>query len=232
MQGFAMPRFRSTAARPVICLIVAAISAASCNSFYYKTMKKFGWEKRDILVKRVREARGAQDDAQKEFKTALERFREIVAFDGGSLEDKYNKLNGELKRSEDRAQKVEDRIDAVRSVSKDLFKEWQDELGKYSDRQMRQESERQLRETRARTETLIAAMARAQKRIEPVLKPLRDRVLFLKHNLNARALGSLSNELDGVSANVDALVADLQKSIAEADAFLADMDKAKQAEQS
>jgi Protein of unknown function (DUF2959) len=51
-------------------------------------------------------------------------------------------------------------------LSKDLFKEWQDELGKYSDRQMRQESERQLRETRARTETLIASMARAQKRVD------------------------------------------------------------------
>ena len=38
-------------------------------------------------------------------------------------------------------------------------------------------------------------------------------------------MGALSKELDGVTANVDALVADLQKSIAEADAFLADMEK-------
>ena len=73
-------------------------------------------------------------------------------------------------------------------------------------------------------------MARAQKRIEPVLKPLRDRVLFLKHNLNARALGALSQELDGVTSDVDALVVDLQKSIAEADAFLTDMEKAKKAD--
>jgi uncharacterized protein YukE len=193
-------------------------------------MKKFGWEKRDILVKRVREAREAQAEAQKEFKTSLERIRAIVDVDGGALEEKYNKLNDELKRSEDRAKKVDDRINAVRSVSKDLFKEWQDELGKYSDRQLRQESERELKDTRARTEALVGSMARAQKRIEPVLKPLRDRVLFLKHNLNARALGALTKELDGVSGEVDALVADLQKSIAEADAFIADMEKAKQAE--
>jgi hypothetical protein len=73
-------------------------------------------------------------------------------------------------------------------------------------------------------------MSRAQKRVEPVLQPLRDRVLFLKHNLNARALGALTKELDGVSENVEALIADLQRSIAEADAFLAEMDKAKQAE--
>ena len=212
-----------------VALTLFAASAASggCNAVYYRAMKKFGWEKRDILVKRVREARESQDDAQKEFKTTLERFREIVAFDGGTLEDKYNKLNDALKSSEERAKSVSDRVDAVRSVSNDLFKEWQGELGKYSDRQLRQESERELRDTKARTEALIGSMVRAQKRMEPVLKPLRDRVLFLKHNLNARALGALTKELDGVRTDVDALVGDLQKSIAEADAFIADMEKAK-----
>ena len=39
------------------------------------------------------------------------------------------------------------RIDAVRDVSKDLFKEWNTELGKYSDRALRQESERESRDT-------------------------------------------------------------------------------------
>jgi len=95
---------------------------------------------------------------------------------------------------------------------------------------MRQESERELRATKARTQTLIQAMARAQQRVEPVLKPLRDRVLFLKHNLNARAMGALSKELDSVTTEVDALIADLQKSVAEADAFLAEMDQAKKAD--
>ena len=224
-----MPR-RASSFRALACLAAGAIALAGCDSIYYKTMKKFGWEKRDILVKKVVEARGAQADAQKEIKTTLERFKEIVAFDGGSLEDKYNKLNAALQRSEDRAQKVDDRIKAVRDVSNDLFKEWQNELGKYSDRRMRQESERELRATKARTETLIQAMARAQKRVEPVLKPLRDRVLFLKHNLNARAMGALSQELDGVTGEVDALIEDLQKSVAEADAFIAEMDQAKKAD--
>lgn len=224
-----MPR-RRLSSRALAWIALAAIALAACDSIYYKTMKKFGWEKRDILVKKVVEARGAQADAQKEIKTTLERFKEIVDVDGGSLEDKYNKLNDALQRSEERARKVDDRIKAVRDVSSDLFKEWQNELGKYSDRRMRQESERELRATKARTETLIQAMARAQQRVEPVLKPLRDRVLFLKHNLNARAMGALSNELDSVTTEVDALIADLQKSVAEADAFLAEMDQAKKAD--
>jgi hypothetical protein len=119
---------------------------------------------------------------------------------------------------------VHDRIDAVRDVSRDLFKEWQKELDQYSDRTLRAESERQLRETRRLADTLIASMQRAEERIAPVLKPLRDRVLFLKHNLNARAVGALDNELVSVRGNVDALVADLERSIAEADAFIKAMD--------
>jgi uncharacterized protein YukE len=218
---------RWRAAAVAICV---ALASAGCNSLYYGAMKKFGWEKRDILVKRVKEARGSQDEAQREFKTTLERFREIVAFEGGKLEDKYKKLNGELEDADGRARRVKDRIDAVRSVSKDLFKEWQGELGQYTDRRLRQESERELRETRRRTEGLITTMEAAQARVEPVLKPLRDRVLFLKHNLNARALGALTKELDQVTGEVDALVADLQKSVTEADAFIADMDRAKKSD--
>jgi len=210
-----------------LLLLVVAVAAigVGCDAIYYRTMKKFGKEKRDILVSRVKAARASQADAQQEFKSALERFQAIVQVEGGSLEDKYKKLNAELERSEDRARAVKDRIDAVGTVSKDLFKEWNDELGKYSDRQLRLESERELRETRRRTDALIASMAKAQARIEPILRPLRDRVLFLKHNLNARALGSLTKELDTVRSGVDDLIVDMQRSIADADAFIAEMEK-------
>jgi hypothetical protein len=211
---------------PLFIIAAATASGIACDSIYYKTMKRFGQEKRDILVKRVKDARTSQDEAQKEFKSALERFQEIVAFDGGSLEEKHKKLNNELERSEDRANQVKERIDAVRDVSKDLFNEWDDELGKYSDRTLRQESERELRDTKRRTDALIASMTKAQRRIEPVLKPLRDRVLFLKHNLNARALGALTRELDNVRVGVDELLVDMQRSIAEADAFIEGMEKA------
>lgn len=207
-------------------IVGSACSLAGCDSLYYRAMKKVGFEKRDILVKRVREARESQVKAQEDFKTALERLKDIVDVDGGNLEKTYERLNKELERSEDRAKEVRQRIAGVRDVSKDLFKEWQAELGKYSDRTLRAESERELRETRRRTETLVASMERVEKRIDPVLEPLRDRVLFLKHNLNARALGALTRELTAVSRDVDALVADMQQAIGEADAYLKEMEPA------
>jgi len=208
----------------VVAVTVLLPVLAGCDSLYYRAMKKVGFEKRDLLVKEVKQARDAQAKAQEEFKTALERFREIVQVDGGKLEDTYERLNRELTRSEDRAKDVRGHIKDVRDVSKALFKEWQDELGKYSNRRLRAESERELRDTRRRTEVLLTSMERVADRIDPVLKPLRDRVLFLKHNLNARALGAITRELSVVSADVDALVADMQRAIGEADAYLKSMD--------
>jgi len=205
-------------------LSIVAVSTSGCERWYYGTMKKFGMEKRDILVKRVRDARKSQEDARDEFKTALERFKSVIDVKGGKLEETYEKLNKELNRSEDRANEVKDRIRSVRDVSDDLFKEWQKELSQYSDRSLRAESERELRETRQRCDTLVRSMDRAQKKIEPVLTPLRDRVLFLKHNLNAQAIGALDAELGKVQTDVDALVQDLDAAIAEAESFIKAMD--------
>lgn len=216
---------RRLAARHLALLLFGStIVLPGCDRLYYKTMKKFGMEKRDILVKRVRDAREAQQKGKEEFRSALERFRSVVATEGGSLEDKYNELNKQLERSEDRARDIRNRVKSVKDVADDLFKEWEKELGQYKDRELRAESQRELRQTKQRAQTVIAAMEKAQKRVDPVLQPLRDRVLFLKHNLNASAIGALDKELLAISGNVDALVADLESSIAEAESFIAQMD--------
>jgi hypothetical protein len=181
-------------------------------------------EKRDILVKRVRDARKAQQDGKEEFRSALDRFKSVVESEGGTLEEKYNALSKQLERSESRARDIHDHVKGVKDVSSDLFREWEKELGQYNDRALRAESERELRATKRRTEGVIAAMEKADKRVDPVLQPLRDRVLFLKHNLNASAMGALDKELVALRTNVDVLVRDLESSIAEAETFITQMD--------
>ena len=208
----------------LILVVLAGLALPACDSLYYKTMRKFGVEKRDILVTRVKDARESQQKGKEEFRSALERFKSVVATEGGTLEEKYTALNKELERSEDRAKEIRDRVKAVKDVADDLFKEWEKELGQYSDRQLRAESERELRDTKRRAQAVIKAMENAEKRVDPVLQPLRDRVLFLKHNLNAAAIGALDKELLALRTNVDALVADLEASIAEAETFLSQMD--------
>lgn len=203
----------------IVCLTAAMLSVG-CQSMYYGAWEKLGWHKRDILVDRVEEARDSQEAAKDQFRSALDRFSEVLGYRGGDLEDKYKQLKAELDRSESRAQDVRKRITAVANVAEALFDEWADELDKYSSQNLRRKSQEQLHATRGRYDQLIGAMRRAESKIEPVLVPLRDQVLFIKHNLNAQAISSLHGELAKIETDVASLIKDMEASIAEANEFI------------
>lgn len=210
---------------PFALLLSLSLGLAACDTAYLATMEKMGYAKRDILSSRVKSARDAQEDAKKEIQSALDQFGKVVAYQGGDLEATYKKLNSELQRSEDSAEAVRKRIKDVESVADSLFAEWKTELGQYSSADLRRKSEEKLTQTKARYNEMLGAMKRAEQRIDPVLKPLRDQVLYLKHNLNARALAAIKGELVKVDTQVDQLVKDMNRSIAEADKFIQSMEK-------
>jgi hypothetical protein len=206
-----------------LVLPVLLLSLNGCRTMYYGAMEKLGVHKRDIMMDRVKEARTSQQEAKEQFLTAMEQFKGLVDFQGGDLEREYNKLNATLQRSERAAAAVCDRIRAVEDVSQALFREWRAEIKQYSSDSLRESSRRKYDETKDKYEELLAAMKKAEAKLEPVLIPLRDQVLFMKHNLNARAIAGLSDEVASVQANVDNLVRDMESAIAQADAFIASL---------
>jgi hypothetical protein len=186
-------------------------------------MEKFGVEKRDIMVERVEEARDAQEETKEEFTDALEQFSALVTYDGGNLEKVYDDLKSKFDSSEASANEVRDRIRKIEEVSSDLFREWDEEIEQYSSAELKRKS----REARVQTEssylTMIRKMKAAEATMYPVLDLFRDQVLFLKHNLNARAIASLDTETGAIEAEVKRLIEEMNASIAEADAFIASM---------
>jgi hypothetical protein len=210
--------------RPGVLLIMSVFFILyGCETAYYGTMEKLGYHKRDLMVNRVESARDAQEDAKEEFESALEKFSSVLQFDGGDLEDKYDQLKTAYDRSSARAQTVRDRIDSVEDVAEDLFDEWEKELSEYASDSLRRSSARKLSETRRQYARLIGAMKRAEKKMDPVLVAFNDQVLFLKHNLNARAIASLQTELVSVETEVNSLIRDMNASIKEANAFIKTM---------
>ena len=204
--------------------LCAPAALGACRSAYYSTMEAFGFHKRDLLVERVEEGRDAQQEAKEQFQDALEAFRAVSGFRGDEqLETLYGRLQRQLDRSEERAAAVRERVAEIERVADDLFSEWKAETRQYEDRDLRRRSEALLEDTRERYDDLIAAMRRAEQRMEPVLAVFRDHVLFLKHNLNAQAVASLQGDLAEVEADVGALVRELEAAIAESEAFLASM---------
>jgi Skp family chaperone for outer membrane proteins len=201
-------------------LILLVLGLAACSQAYYRAAESLGFQKRDILVHRVGKARESQEEAKDQFKSALDRFTALTGFEGGNLESKYRELDAEFERSQAKADEVRKRIDDIEDVSGALFDEWQDELAQYRNQSLKRSSQQQLATTRQRYQLLIAAMKRAEAKMAPVLDTFRDQVLFLKHNLNARAIASLKGELGILETDIAALIRSMEASIREADEFI------------
>src|SRR5690554_5574570 len=186
--------------------LFAALVLTGCSTVYYNTMEKLGFEKRDILVDRVENARDAQTDAQETFRSSLERFQSVVAIPDTELKAKYEEIRDAYQDSEDAAEKVRDRIDSVEDVAGALFAEWEDELDLYESASLRRSSEQQLQETRNQYGQLINRMHQAEFCMDPVLQACEVQVLDLEHNLDAGDIGAQDTDQgDDITADVTQL---------------------------
>ncbi|MGY8873075.1 MAG: DUF2959 domain-containing protein [Pseudomonadales bacterium] len=207
-----------------LLLLSCIILLTGCQSAYYSAMEQVGVHKREILVDRVENARDAQGEAQEQFKDALELYRAVVQFDGGKLETLYDRLQAEYDDSVEAADNVSERIKGVEQVAQALFEEWEEELEQYQSANLRAQSAKQLKDTEKRYSALLRVMKRAEQRMQPVLSALNDNVLYLKHNLNARAVGALKGEFADIQKNIDRLINEMQRSIQESDTFIRAME--------
>ncbi|KLN65508.1 MULTISPECIES: DUF2959 domain-containing protein [Vibrio] len=204
----------------LLAIVLSIFTLTGCQSAYYSAMEQVGYHKRDIMVDRVEDAKQSQQDAQQEFTSALEALSALTNFDGGELETVYNQINDKYQDSEKAAQDVSDRIAAIEDVSDALFAEWQDELKLYTSTKLKRSSEQKLKETQRSYSTMLSAMKRAEDKMAPVLNTLRDNTLYLKHNLNASAIGSLQGEFASLEQDIQYAIQDMNAAIAESDKFL------------
>lgn len=204
-----------------VLLFGLVAGAPGCSSVYYKGWELLGKEKRDLLRSAFVEMVDDQKDAGETFKSALERVKALTQFDGGELEREYEELKTSYEDAESSAASIDARIAEIEDVSGDLFEEWEREIAQISTPSLAQSSREKLRQSQARYETAHRSMVAARSKMTPVLAVLNDHVLYLKHNLNAQAIGALTGSMGGVEADVAALQSSLDASIREAQSFLA-----------
>ena len=208
-----------------LCIIISIFVLSSCSSAYYSAMEKVGIHKRDIMVDRVVDAKESQQDAQEQFKSALEEMTALINFDGGDLEEQYNIIQEQYEDSKKAAELVSSRIEKIEGVSDALFEEWQEELEEISSANLKRESSTKLKQTERRYRSLIKSMRKAESKMAPVLSALKDNSLFLKHNLNAKAIGALQGEMVSIKKDVKALVKDMNAAIEQSQKFIDMLEK-------
>lgn len=69
---------------------------------------------------------------------------------------------------------------------------------------------------------MLASMHQAEKSMAPVLRIFQNNVLFLKHNLNAQAIGALQSEFSTLQGRIDGLIKKMRAAIESSDKFIAD----------
>ena len=213
---------RSLAVCLAAALLVSAIPGCQATrTAYYNAWESLGYAKRERLVDYVKDARDEQAEAKQQFATALEEFKSVVNFDGGDLEKLYNQLNEAYEDSAGQAEEVRERITSVRRVGQALFTEWDADVKEISDPDLRNRSRTLYDQTRASYDEMLARMDAAAASMDPVLTRFKDRVLFIKSNLNAQAIASLKGTEVQLGQDIQQLIAEMEASIREADDFIA-----------
>jgi hypothetical protein len=205
---------------PRLVLALSLFTLVACNTVYYAAWEKLGYEKRDLLKSAVKKARGEQKEAGEQFQDALTQLKKLTNYNGGNLESAYNRFKGEFEACEAQATDVRRQISEVDTVARDLFREWEKEIRQYESASLAADSRRKLADTRSRFEPLSRSLHAAESTMEPVLRKFRDQVLYLKHNLNAAAIGSLRGQADTIQGDIQRLMEQMNRSIAEADRFI------------
>ncbi len=223
MPGTSRTRLLSAPCSRGVLLLLFVVLAGGCSSVKYNTLERFGIHKRDLLVDNVEDTRDAQKDAQEQFSSALDRFGAVVKIEDTDLKKAYDALNDEYEDSVDAADNVSGNIRDVETVAEDLFEEWSDEIKQYTDQNLKKASEQQFKLTRDRYTEVHAAMIESEKSMKPVLATLKDNVLFLKHNLNAQAIGSLKTTFRDLQGNIDQLIRQMNRSIERSNQFINEM---------
>ena len=201
-------------------IVATVVAISGCTTIKYNTLEKFGIHKRDILIDNVEDTRDAQEDAQEQFQDALERFGTVITVKDTKLKKAYDQLNDEYEDSVDAAEEVTEQIEDVERVADDLFEEWEEENQTYTDAVFRRDSESKLRDTQARYTELLKTMKDAEASMAPVLETMRNNVLYLKHNLNAQAIGSLETTFTELEGDIGILVERMNQSIARSNDFI------------
>ncbi|EDQ00525.1 DUF2959 domain-containing protein [Shewanella benthica] len=208
-----------------IAIVATSLLLTGCQSAYYGAMEKVGYHKRDIMVDRIEDARESQQEAQKQFSSALVEMQALINHDGGDLQTAYNKAKDEYESSQDAADDVSNRIEKVEDVADALFDEWQSEIGEISKASLRRSSESKLRETQRSYQQLVRTMKRAESKMAPVLTAMKDNMLYLKHNLNAQAIGAIKGEFASLKTDISGLIKEMNKSIEASNKFIAAMEE-------
>lgn len=190
------------------------------NNVKYSAWESIGVEKRDLFKRNVANVKEEQEETGEAFKDALTRLQELYRVEGGKLEKEYKKLQSSYQNAREESGEISQSIEKLDTVANDLFDEWRSEIAEIKTKDLRKKSKEQLSQTKNKYEALHKQLRQSEKKMEPILERLNDQVLFLKHNLNAQAIGGLKTESSRIQSDIEKLMKEMKEASQEADELI------------
>lgn len=195
-----------------IMLYMFLMSLTSCSTLYYNTWELLGKEKRDVLKMNMEDVDDQQKDVEEKVSDTLALIRKNYNFKEGKLEATYDRMKEDYEDAKSLADDYSEQVQKTIDIADDLFDEWEDEAKELSNANYRTTSLKQLRQTKASFKRSEKSMRRVENSLNKLLKSYNDQVVYLKHSLNAKAVGNLKAELSEIKRNIEILSSRIEKS--------------------
>jgi hypothetical protein len=204
-----------------MALAASALLGFGCKSSTdYAAMEKVGVERREILNQRLEAARNSQVEARGELEAALFALQRVPSAPASELPQIQKDLADRVGQVRDERGDLQSDIAAVESVASSMFADWELELAKSSDEQLREKSRTELEAMRAKYRRLIASLRNTDQRLSASIPMLEDQVMFLEHAATAGAPPPNAEKLDQVQEQISSLIEDLDGSIDSTQKFI------------
>lgn len=161
-----------------------------------------GHKRADKVIKRVERVMKEMTDARHGIEKALEAYGAMLQNDVDNRRSTYKDLITAVERSHKRQKEMEKRVKEMAKEALNFFKAWKKSLKNIQSKELVRRSRERLDDSRGRYDEMLAAWRQAADQFKVVTGNLSDQLLYLGHELNADAAGSLREDkakLDGMA---------------------------------
>lgn len=183
-----------------------------------------GHKRAEEHIQKIERASEEMKEVRKRLDKAFEAYSKTLQEGADKRRSSYKDLVKELERCEQKTKELRKRHQEMDKKAEEFFKKWKDSLKDINNGDLRHRSEGRLDETRRRYREVSSSWNRMVEDYGPVLKEMRDQVVYLGHDLNDDAVASLKADAVALDGLKDEFLRTMDDFRSRADAYIEEIE--------